>query len=275
MHPVLFTIPEFQLFGHRFNHFDVRSYGVMLVIGILLAVWWSSRRAKKWGISSERIYDATLWGIVPGVLGARIGYIVQEWSFYSAHPAEIWSWQFAGLTSFGGVVMAVAGLLAYCKFARVPARAFLDVVSAPLLVTHAVGRFGCLLNGCCYGHPTKAWFGVHVDAVTGLFEPAQLVDAFLVMVGVGVLLLFERKTRPSGMSFGLTFVLWGVARFIYEFFRAGTDLEVARGLASSTYWGSLPVTQAQAAALVLVLAGAVMMWLCARRGVAKPAEEPK
>ena len=47
MHPVLFTIPEFQLFGHRFNHFDVRSYGVMLVIGILLAVWWSSRRARR------------------------------------------------------------------------------------------------------------------------------------------------------------------------------------------------------------------------------------
>lgn len=265
MLPVLFKIPEFDLFRYHFPGFEVRSYGVMLVIGVLLSVWWSRRRAPKWRIEPERIFDATLWGIIPGILGARIGYIVQEWDYYSKNTDEIWTLHFAGLTSFGGVLFAILGLLTYCKLAKVRPSVFLDVVAAPLLVAHAVGRIGCLLNGCCYGHQTTAWYGVPVDLVEGLFEPAQIYEAFLVMVGVGLILLFERKPRGSGSSFWLVVLVWGMARFIYEFFRAGTIEEVEKGIASSTYWGSLPITQAQAAALVMVVIGGVMLLIAMRR----------
>jgi phosphatidylglycerol:prolipoprotein diacylglycerol transferase len=260
MYPVLFKVGDFE----------VRSYGILLLIGILLAVWWSRRRAPRWGIQPDRVVDATFWGIVPGILGARIGYILQEWGYYSQNPGEIWTWKFAGLTSFGGVVMAIAGLLFYARRARISALAFLDVVSLPLLVAHAVGRLGCLLNGCCYGHPTTAWYGVPVEFVEGLFEPAQVYEAFLVMVGVGFLLLFERRPRSLGSSFSLALVVWGAARFIYEFFRAGTVAEVEKGVASSTYWGSLPLTQAHVAALVLVVIGLLMLWRVSR--VPRPVE---
>jgi phosphatidylglycerol:prolipoprotein diacylglycerol transferase len=208
-------------------------------------------------------------------LGARIGYILQEWDHYSQHPAEIWTWQFAGLTSFGGVVMAVAGLLFYARRAKVSSLAFLDVVSVPLLVAHAVGRVGCLLNGCCYGHPTDAWYGVPVETLAGLFEPAQIYEGFLVMVGVGLILLYERSRRPLGASFAYALVVWGAARFIYEFFRAGTEEEVAQGVASSTYWGTLPLTQAHVAALVLVAIGALMWWRVSRTPRAEHAGAPE
>jgi prolipoprotein diacylglyceryltransferase len=104
-----------------------------------------------------------------------------------------------------------------------------------------------------------------VDLVEGLFEPAQIYEAFLVMVGVGLILLFERRPRGNGSSFWLVVLVWGLARFIYEFFRAGTIEEVGKGIASSTYWGSLPITQAQAAALAMVLIGGVMFWLAVRK----------
>lgn len=255
MLPVLFKVGDFE----------VRSYGVMLVIGILLAVWWGYRRAPRFGIASERVVDAMFWGVVPGVLGARLGYIVQEWEHYSKNWREIFSWRFEGLTSFGGVIMAVAGLAYFARRAKISGLALLDAVSAPLLVAHAVGRVGCLLNGCCYGHPTTAWYGVHVAPdVAKLFEPAQIFESFLVLFGVGLLLLFERRRRALGSSFALTIVLWGGARFVYEFFRAGNNEEVRTGLASSTYWGSLPITHAQVAALVLVAIGLFMMWRVAK-----------
>ncbi len=275
MHPVLFTIPGFELAGRKFGEFEVRTYGVMLVIGILIAVWWSRKRAPKWGIDPEKVLDATFWGAVPGILGARLGFILQEWEHYSKNPSEIWSWQFAGLTSFGGVTMAIAGIVFFARRAKISVMAFLDVCTVPLLVTHVVGRLGCLLNGCCYGHPTTKWFGVPVSGVTGLFEPAQLYEGFLVMVGVGLILLYEKRARSLGSSFALSLIVWGGARFIYEFFRAGTEEQVASGAASSTYWGSLPLTQAHVAALVLVVLGLIALWLVSRHPRPEPEEAPE
>ncbi|HXH62518.1 MAG TPA: prolipoprotein diacylglyceryl transferase [Fimbriimonadaceae bacterium] len=273
MHPVLFTIPRFSLFGIHFGEFEVRSYGVMLMIGILFAMWWSARRARRWGIHPERVMDAAFWGIVPGIIGARLGFIIQEWGYYSKHTNELWSLRFDGLTSFGGILMAVVGLWLYTKRAKISTGAFFDVLSAPLLVAHAIGRVGCLLNGCCYGHATTAWFGVHVEGVEGLYAPAQLYDSFYVLAGLCVLWWFEHKPRPAGQSFALAVLLWGAARFIYEFARAGSDLQVASGQATSTYWGTLPVTQAQVAALVLVVLGGLWLWVLGRRSRASLPED--
>lgn len=255
MYPVLF-----EVFG-----FEVRSYGLMLMIGIALAVWWSMRRASHWGLEPDKVLDGAFWGIVPGILGARIGFIVQEWDDYSQNPEELWSLKFEGLTSFGGVLFALLGLYVFTRRAKISSLAFLDVVSLPLLVAHSIGRVGCLLNGCCYGHKTTAWFGVHAGAIQGLFQPAQVYESFYVLAGVCVLWWFERMKRPLGQSFALAIVLWGVARFFYEFSRAGSDLEVASGQATSTYWGSMPVTQAQVAALVMVALGGLAFWWVARR----------
>jgi len=255
MFPVLFKIGDFE----------VRSYGVLLVIGIVLSVIWSRRRAARFGIEPDRVYDATFWGAIPGILGARIGYIVQEWDKYAGNWKEIFSWRFEGLTSFGGVIMAIAGITYYCRRTKIPVMAFLDMCTPPLLVAHAVGRVGCLLNGCCYGHPTTQWFGVHISpSITTLYEPAQIYEGFLVMVFIGLILLYERRPRASGSSFALALVAWGGARFIYEFFRAGTVEEVAKGTASSTYWGDLPLTQAHVAALVLVVIGLLVLWRVSR-----------
>lgn len=255
MFPVLFKIGDFE----------VRSYGVLLVIGIVLSVIWSRRRAARFGIEPDRVYDATFWGAIPGILGARIGYIVQEWDKYAGNWKEIFSPRFEGLTSFGGVIMAIVGITYYCRRVKIPVMAFLDMCTPPLLVAHAVGRIGCLLNGCCYGHPTTKWFGVHISpSITTLYEPAQIYEGFLVMVFVGLILLYERRPRSSGSSFALALVAWGGARFIYEFFRAGTVEEVANGTASSTYWGDLPLTQAHVAALVLVVIGLLVLWRVSR-----------
>src|SRR5690349_5543102 len=100
MHPVLFTIRAFELFGHRFGPIEIRAYGVMLIIGVLVAAWWARSRAKAWGIEPSQVSDAIFWGVIPGVLGARIGFIVQEWGYYSQHLDKLFSVQFAGLTSF-------------------------------------------------------------------------------------------------------------------------------------------------------------------------------
>ena len=88
--------------------------------------------------------------------------------------------------------------------------------------------------------------------------PAQLFDSLMTFAAVGILLWIERRGLRKGQSFSLFLILYGATRFIYEFWRAGTVDQVNSGFASSTYWGSLPITQAQAVAVLMILGGAVM-----------------
>ncbi|HMS56333.1 MAG TPA: prolipoprotein diacylglyceryl transferase [Fimbriimonadaceae bacterium] len=239
MRPVLFEL----------NGLKVHSYGAMLVLGFLCAILIGRSRASKFGFDKNAIADAGLWALLPGILGARLFFVVQEWSYYKDHPGEIFT-KFEGLTSFGGLAFGLLGIVAFCRFSKKPLLPFLDLASGPFLVATAVGRLGCLLNGCCYGGSCTLPWGITVAGKTGLYHPAQMYDALLNVAAFGILILFEKRQRGVGASIGLALVLHGLARFIYEFWRAGT---------TSTYMGSLPITDAQAVAGLISLNGLVLM----------------
>lgn len=239
MRPILF-----EFFG-----FKVHSFGVMLVIGFILGLMLAKKRAEKFGVEPGKVYDAAIWTLLPGVLGARLFFVVQEWSYYSKHIVEIFT-KFEGLTSFGGIAFGVVGLLVWCRIAKKQALLMLDLLAPSFLVSHAVGRIGCLLNGCCYGGACDLPWAVHVGDQPGLFHPAQVYDGLL---NIGALLLFfaiEKRGLGRGGSIGWILILHGIARFIYEFWRAGT---------TSTYMGSLPITDAQAMALLVSAIGLIFV----------------
>lgn len=256
MHPELFKV-----FG-----FPVRSYGVLLVIGVLIAAAVARRRAARFGIDPNTIWDAAVWMVIPGIFGARIVFILQNWAYYQQHRDQLLSLRFEGLTSFGGLIFGFLGFWFWQRRSKTPFWPFLDTVGVPVLIAQAVGRIGCLLNGCCYGRPTDAWYGVPVEGLPGRHVPAQLVDFVLMLVGAGVMALWEkgRNLRP-GVSFGVFLVAYGISRFVYEFFRAGTLEEVHEQVASSAFVRGLPITLAQVTCLALVAIGITVSLLASRR----------
>jgi phosphatidylglycerol:prolipoprotein diacylglycerol transferase len=260
MRPILFHV-----FGY-----PVHSYGVMLLLAFFVGVGIARRRAPRFGLTPQNVYDASFWALILGVLGARAFFILQEWKYYSAHTSEVFSLQFAGLTSFGGVVFGMVGLFLWARKSKVSFMRLLDVLSGPFLIAHAIGRVGCLLNGCCYGGVCDLPWGIHVADVPGhLFHPAQIYDSLMNIAAFGILIWRERKTIAYGRSFSLAMMLHGTARFIYEFWRAGTVEQVKAGLATSTYMGSLPITDAQVAALALVAAGLLTLLYARHRESAR------
>lgn len=256
MHPILFKI----------GSFEVRSYGVLLVIGVLIATWMATKRAARYDIDPKRLWDVVVWIVIVGVLMARVTYIAQEWGYYSQHREELLSIKFDGLTSFGGVIGGLLVALVWCKRTKTPPLALLDTLAVPFLIGNAIGRVGCLLNGCCFGHPTTLPWAVSVEGTVGLHHPAQIYESFFGIASALILIGIERRWRlHRGQSIALMFVLFGLSRFAYEFWRAGTAEQVREGFASSTYLGSLPITQAQVAALAIAAFGVVGAIVFGRR----------
>src|SRR5277367_440857 len=94
MHPILFKIGSFEL----------HTYGAMMVVAFVAAIWLANLRAARYGIDKNQVGDMAFWTLVSGVLGARIVFILQDLPYFLSHRNELFSLQFQGLTSFGGLI---------------------------------------------------------------------------------------------------------------------------------------------------------------------------
>jgi phosphatidylglycerol:prolipoprotein diacylglycerol transferase len=249
VHPVLFEIGDFP----------VRTFGLLLALGALVGILMAVRRAPRYGLPPERIWDLCFWLILAGVLGARALFVLIEWRFYSENPGELLRLRFDGLTSFGGLLGGALAAWVWTRRTGVSLVTVVDTLAVPFLVAHAIGRIGCLMNGCCYGHPVAGFPGVHFPGAPdghALHQPAQLYEMAMVLAGAWWISRRERLGLAPGQPAALMMVAYGLSRFVYEFFRIGT---------TSTPWGALPVTEAHAAAFVMALAGSLWYGFAERR----------
>jgi phosphatidylglycerol:prolipoprotein diacylglycerol transferase len=250
MWPVLFKV----------GTFEVRSFSLLVLIAYGVALWMAARRAQRYGLEPGKVADVGLWLLLGGIIGARLGFIVQELGYFLSNPRELLTFRFEGLTSFGAIVGGVIVAIIWCRATKYRLARFLDLFALPMLIAHAIGRVGCLLNGCCYGGPTDLPWGVHFEHKNEmLFHPAQIYDSLMVLVGALAVWFVEKRPLRRTQSFWASVVVYGLSRYIYEFWRAGT---------TSTYWNKLPITQAQAAAALMVILGVVFFVYAGRRSAA-------
>ncbi|RYG39420.1 prolipoprotein diacylglyceryl transferase [bacterium] len=253
MHPVLFKI----------GSFEVPSFGAMMVLAFFGGLWLARQRAPAYGLTPEKMSDGAFWALIAGIFGARAFFILQEYHYYFADYRRIFTLRFEGLTSFGGLICGGLALMIWARKQKLSVLPFLELAAPGFLLAHLIGRFGCLLNGCCFGGvcPTNTPWGIHIPGQSDLHHPAQVYDSLMNLVALGAVLAFARRPHKLGQITGLTLILHGITRFIYEFWRAGTVAQVEAGRASSTYWGTLPITQAQVMALVLSAVGVALFVL--------------
>lgn len=154
MQQIIVDFGNVELFG---GHLPLRiyGYGLMLVLGFLVAIYVAQWRARRAGENPEHIARCGLLSLVGGILGSRAAYIVQHWQDQFADAdnplSEMLNVTSGGLIYYGGVILATAMVLAYLAAKRLPIRRYLDMLAVPLMIGLAFGRMGCTLNGCCYG----------------------------------------------------------------------------------------------------------------------------
>jgi len=151
MHPILFKIPFT-------DHMTVKSYGLMMVIGFMAAVWLIRRLSRNITPDSQLITSAALYSLIAGVLGARLFFVVHYFDRFSGNLASMFAIWEGGLELLGGVFFALTVIILYLRYHKLPVRHYLDILAVGLMLALGFGRVGCFLNGCCFGKPADvAW----------------------------------------------------------------------------------------------------------------------
>ena len=238
MHPILFTIPGL--------HLPVRAYGTLLVAGFLVGLWrtmqlcrvrmatepeGSARR-----IHPDNIFDLGIMGLLIGLAGARLTFVVLDWANFEKHPVEalkIWS---GGLTLQGGMLFGILYMIWYCRRKKLDLLAVGDACAPAWAIAYTIGRFGCLFNGCCYGGVCNLPWGMRFpdEANPGQWtppsHPTQIYASIFNLIFFFILLRWEKHPRRDGEIFFGYLAMYGFYRFIVESFRVGATAIIIPGL---------------------------------------------
>src|SRR3989454_2453093 len=184
----------------------VYTYGVLLAAAYLLGLKLAMVRAKSRGLDQARVLDLGIYIIISALVGAKLLLLVTDFSTFRNDPKELLTLARSGGVFYGGLILAVVVALWYIRRAGLPLWTTCDVFAPGIALGHIVGRFGCLLAGCCYGRPTGvAWAVTFTDPVAAAnvgtplqipLHPTQLYDAGAEAIILAVLLLTERRGRP-------------------------------------------------------------------------------
>ncbi len=152
MHPELFKIP--------FVHLTVGSYGVMVVIGFLVAVRVMKRLSNASAYDPRHIMNVALYALTAGIVGARLLYIALNIEQFRDNPLDSLAVWEGGLVFLGGVILAIIVIETYLIYNKLPLRRYNDILAVGLMMGLAFGRIGCFLHGDCFGKPTELPWGV-------------------------------------------------------------------------------------------------------------------
>ncbi len=152
------------------------GYGFMLFVGFSTATFLASRRAKSVGLDSDVIWDLMMWILIPGIVGARIIYLLQygDKVFAGKHGMELLKAAVAlwdgGIVFYGCIIGGVLGMLAFCRKNNIRPLQLGDVIMPSLFVGLGFGRIGCFLYGCCFGAACRLPWAVNFPSDSMTFE---------------------------------------------------------------------------------------------------------
>lgn len=235
---------------------EIYWYGIIIGLGVLVAVWYGNRRIRDFGFNSDLLYDVLIWALPSAIVGARLYYVIFEWPYYSAHPGEIVAVWNGGLAIYGGVIGALIAVSLCCRHHRLNIAAAFDIASLGLLIGQMIGRWGNFVNGEAHGTVTDCFLGMTVNG-EGPFHPTFLYESVWNFIGFWLLHWISRHRYHFKGQLFLFYLIWyGAGRAVIEGMR--TD---------SLYIGSTGIRTSQLLAAVTAVAGLILLALCLRKKV--------
>lgn len=286
MNPANYSVISFPFLNLELNPprtfqlgpLTVHFYGLIIAVGLLLAVAYCCRRSFRAGLTSDDILDGVLWIAPFAILCARAYYCVFSWDLYKDNPISVlYIWN-GGLAIYGAVIGAVIGVLVYCKIKKCRMSALLDLVALGFLIGQIMGRWGNFFNREAFGAATDSFFRMGLyNTVTGSWEyyhPTFLYESVWNLAGfIALHFLYPKKQYDGQIALG--YAAWyGLGRAMIEGLRM-----------DSLYWGPIRVSQLLAAVTCVIAVAALIfgatrphdpkdLFMNIRQAEKAPKEEP-
>jgi phosphatidylglycerol:prolipoprotein diacylglycerol transferase len=259
MYPELFHI----------GSFPVNTYGVLLALAFMAALFVASRLGGRDGLPRERVFDLGLWMLLGGLIGSKLLLMVAE-PEYGQDWRNLLSIDFlrSGGVWYGGFLGGLLTGVVLIRRYRLPFWKVTDALAPGVALGQAIGREGCFAAGCCWGRPTDVPWGVEfgelAHRITGVptgvhLHPTQLYESFAALLLFLFLYWLHRRKRFDGQVIGAYAVLYGLTRFAIEFFRDDPRGDIL-GLTTLTH-----LSTSQLISLVVIAGGLVFLLLRRRR----------
>lgn len=235
MFPILFKIGPVPIY----------TYGFFVFLGVLIGYLVAQRQARRQAIERNIFTHIVFWVIIFSFIGARLFYILVEFRSFLEDPLGILISR-SGFVFYGGIVFGSFVLLILCRRHKINFFKFVDALILGLPLGHAIGRIGCFFYGCCYGRPTNSFIGVlfppesPAGALGLKVIPTQIIESFFLFLIFFSLRLVSRRKKLEGQVFVLYLILYGVVRFVIEFYRGDPRGQILR-LSTSQFFSLVAI----------------------------------
>lgn len=265
--------------------FDIAYYGIVIGIGMLAGIAMAMMEAKRTNQNQEDYIDIAILGIIFGIIGARIYYVVFAWDMYKDNLLEIFNTRHGGLAIYGGVIAAVITVFVVARVKKLPVALLLDTGCFGLITGQMIGRWGNFFNREAFGDYTDNLLAMripldavrssdvsenireHIDVIDGVsyiqVHPTFLYESLWCLMVLVILLLYRTHKKFNGELFLMYLAGYGAGRVWIE------------GLRTDQLWfpgTEIPVSQVLAGVLVVV---AVVLIVCGRRGLVPKKKQKK
>ena len=260
MNPANYSVISFPSLGIEVNPgrvlelgpLTIHYYGAIIALGLLLAMLYSCKRGKDFGLKEDDILDGFLWVTPLAIVCARIYYVAFSWEDYKDNLLSVFYIWEGGIAIYGSVLGAILGMWIFSRVKKVKLTAVLDLILTAFLIGQFIGRWGNFMNREAFGAPTDSFLRMGLfNTKTGAWEyyhPTFLYESLWNMAGF-LLLHFLSKKRQYDGQIALCYAAWyGLGRTFIEGLRM-----------DSLYWGPFRVSQVLAA-ITCVAAVVILLW---------------
>jgi phosphatidylglycerol:prolipoprotein diacylglycerol transferase len=236
-----------EIFGIEFLH----TYGLLVAIAFLTALWLAGRLAREKGLNHEAVTNLGIYCALAAIAGAKLMMFVIDLPYYIKNPGEIFSLSTlqAGGVFYGGLLLALAVAGWYMHKTGLPPRETADAFAPGIALGHGIGRLGCFAAGCCWGRECHLPWAVtftnpEAQRLVGVplnipLHPTQLYESIAEFAIFGILLWRFRRPHGKGDIISLYLVLYATARFLVEFLRFHEQPNPFGGPLNTSQWISL------------------------------------
>ena len=208
----------FEIFG-----IQIKSYGLMIAIGIIVAATLFINKGKKKGLDEDSLLNVIIFAILGGMLGGKGLFIITEFKNIINEPSILLNFGY-GFVIYGAIGGGALAMYLYCRRKKWNIIEMIDITVPGLAIAQGFGRIGCFLAGCCYGAETTSPLGVVFPenslAPSGIhIHPTQIYSSIFDFSLGFILLYYSKEQRKNGKVMGLYLIIYSIGRFIVEFLR--------------------------------------------------------